>query len=92
MAEDGTYVGKLFLPQLLEVKSNTKASLSVIATDTTIPANSSMFQAIEIASDFVGEAMAVVDKKTGLRGIVTEADLFSVYLEAQSDAHKLEHG
>ena len=43
-----------------------KASLSVIASDTIIPANSSMFQAIEIASDFVGEAMAVVDQKNGV--------------------------
>ena len=93
MAEDGTYVGKLFLPQLLEVKSNTKVSLSVTSNDTTIPANSSMFQAMEIASGFVGEAMAVVDKKNDvIVGVVTEADIFSVYFKAQSDVHKVEHG
>ena len=93
VAADGTYVGKLFLPQLLKVKSNTKASLSVTSTDTTIPANSSMFQAMEIASGFVGEAMAVVDKKNDvIVGVVTEADIFSVYLKAQSDVHKVEHG
>ncbi len=93
VAEDGTYVGKLFLPQLLEVKSNTKASLSVTSTDTTIPANSSMFQAMEIASGFVGEAMAVVDKKNDvIVGVVTEADIFSIYFKAQSDVHKVEHG
>ena len=56
-------LGKLFLPQLLEAKSSFKVSLSVIPNDTIIPANSSIFQAIEIASDFVGEAMAVVDQK-----------------------------
>jgi CIC family chloride channel protein len=93
VAEDGTYVGKLFLPQLLEVKPHTKVRLSVIAAETIIPATSSMFEAIEIASDFVGEAMAVVNQKNGLIiGVVTEADIFSVYLEAQSDVHKLEHG
>ena len=93
VAVDGTYVGKLFLPQLLEAKSRSEVRFSVTAEDTIIPANSSLFHAIEIASDFVGEAMAVVDQTTGeMRGIVTEADLFSVYLEAQSDVHKLEHG
>ena len=93
VAEDGTFVGKLFLPELLEANPQSEASLSVVANDTIIPANSSIFQAIEIASDFVGEAMAVVDHENGLMiGIVTEADIFSVYLDAQSDAHKLEHG
>lgn len=93
VAEDGTYVGKLFLPQLLKVRGDLNVSSCVIANDTVIPANSSIFQAIEIASDFVGEAMAVVDKKSGvIVGIVNEADLFSVYLEAQSNVHRLEHG
>ena len=65
----------------------------MLTSDIIIPANSSMFQAIKIASDFVGEAMAVVDQESGvLLGIVTEADLFLVYLKAQSDVHKLEHG
>ena len=63
------------------------------AKDIIIPANSSMFQAIEIASGFVGEAMAVVDQKNGvIMGVVTEADIFSIYLKAQLDVHKLEHG
>ncbi len=93
VAEDGTYVGKLFLPQLLKVNPHMKVSLSIVSNDTIIPAGASIFQAIEIASDFVGEAMAVVDQKSGqILGVVTEADIFSVYLEAQSDAHKLEHG
>ena len=93
VAQDGTFVGKLFLPQLLEVDPHTKACLSVVTSDIVIPASSSIFQAIEIASDFVGEAMAVVDHKSGrMIGIITEADLFSFYLKAQSDAHKLEHG
>ena len=37
--------------------------------------------------------MAVVDKKNDvIVGVVTEADIFSVYLKAQSDVHKVEHG
>ena len=90
---NGTYVGKLFLPQLLKLRPNTKVHTSVMKSETVIPANASMFQAIEIASDFVGEALAVVDTDTNkIVGTVTEADLFQVYLKAQSDVHKLEHG
>lgn len=93
VAEDGAYIGKLFLPQLLKDRVHDRVTSSLIANDTIIPANSSVLQAIEIASDFVGEAMAVVDQKSGcIIGVVTEADIFSVYLEAQSDVHKLEHG
>ena len=90
---NGAYVGKLFLPQLLKLRPNTEVHRSVMKSETVIPANASMFQAIEIASDFVGEALAVVDTDTNkIVGIVTEAALFQVYLKAQSDVHKLEHG
>ena len=90
---NGTYVGKLFLPQLLKLRANTEVHTSVMKSETVIPADASMFQAIEIASDFVGEALAVVDTDTKkIVGTVTEAALFQVYLKAQSDVHKLEHG
>ena len=90
---NGTYVGKLFLPQLLKLRPNTEVYKSVMKSETVIPADASMFQAIEIASDFVGEALAVVDTDTKkIVGTVTEAALFQVYLKAQSDVHKLEHG
>ena len=90
---NGAYVGKLFLPQLLKLRPNTEVYKSVMKSETVIPADASMFQAIEIASDFVGEALAVVDTDTNkIVGIVTEAALFQVYLKAQSDVHKLEHG
>ena len=75
------------------MRPRAKVGVSVIASETIIPANSTLLEAIEIASDFIGEAIAVVDQRTGtIIGIVTEADLFSVYLETQSEAHKLEHG
>ena len=90
---NGTYVGKLFLPELLKLRPNTEVHTSVMKSETVIPADASMFKAIEIASDFVGEALAVVDTNTNkIVGTVTEADLFQVYLKAQADVHKLEHG
>ena len=93
VTEEGGYVGKLFLPQLIKAHPKTVSQNCLLAADKVIPAEASIFQAIEIATDFVGEAMAVIDSQSGIiKGIVTEADLFSVYLEAQSDVHKLEHG
>jgi len=42
-------------------------------------------QAIEVASDFVGESIPVIDRASGqLTGIVTEGDLFTAYLETQN--------
>ena len=93
VANDGKYIGKLFLPQLLKSKSNSKAQKNLLASEKIIPANASLFHAIEVASDFVGEGMAVIDQETGkILGIVSEADLFSAYLEEQKKINKLEHG
>ena len=48
-----------------------------------------------MASQFVGESIPVVDQNTGeMLGVVTEADLFQLYLSLQTriadlNAHKL---
>ena len=53
---------------------------------------SSIAAAIEIASDFVGESIPVVDMETQtLIGVVTEADLLQAYLELQNDARVIEN-
>ncbi len=47
--------------------------------------DASLQQAIEIASNFVGESIPVIDRDSGkMHGIVTEADLFNLYLSLQS--------
>ena len=75
------------------MKSNTKASLSVTSTDTTIPANSSMFRRSKSLLVLLEKLWRLLTKKHGvIVGVVTEADLFSVYFKAQSDVHKFEHG
>ena len=43
VAEDGTYVGKLFLPQLLELKPHAKVG-RVVSNDTIIPASASLLK------------------------------------------------
>ena len=46
--------------------------------------DASLQQAIEVASSFVGESIPVINRSNGeLLGIVTEADLFQLYLSLQ---------
>jgi CIC family chloride channel protein len=48
-------------------------------------------QAIEVASNFVGESLPVINRETGyLLGVVTEGDLFSLYLGLQNRVADLE--
>ena len=55
--------------------------------------DASVMQAIEVASNFVGEAIPVVDhSKNEFLGVVTEANIFQAYLSTQSRIHDLEHG
>ena len=50
----------------------------------------SVSEAIVIASDFVGESIPVVDGSNTLLGVITEADLFSAYLNVQSEITEIE--
>ena len=48
-------------------------------------------QAIEVASRFVGESIPVINRETGeMMGVVTEADLFQLYLNLQTRIADLE--
>ena len=48
-------------------------------------------QAIEVASDFVGESIPVLSRVSGkLKGVVTEADIFQAYMSTQVKINDLE--
>jgi CIC family chloride channel protein len=50
-------------------------------------------QAIEVASDFVGETIPVVNQNQNkFQGVVSEANIFQAYLTTQSRIRDLEHG
>ena len=47
---------------------------------------------MEIASNFVGETIPVVNNENRqLVGVVSEGDIFNAYLVTQSRVHDLEH-
>ena len=67
------------------------ASETADAEPISIKHDASLLQAIEVASNFVGESLPVINRDTGhLLGVVTEADLFSLYLGLQNRVADLE--
>ena len=59
----------------------------------TLNHDASIMQAIEIASEFVGEAIPVINRANNeLTGVVSEADIFQAYLSTQNRIRDLEHG
>ena len=78
-------VGKVKVNDLLKVgdQVNPFRPLIIRETDT-------ISYAIEKASNFVGESIPVLDKEDVLVGVITEADLFSQYLEVQSTISNIE--
>jgi CIC family chloride channel protein len=50
-----------------------------------------MLEAIEVASDFVGETIQVIEQPSGkMIGVVSEADLFSAYFDIQEHVQDVE--
>ena len=89
--EDRMFRGKVTLPTLLEARSKATLSKLVQTDPISIKHDASLQQAIEIASNFVGESIPVIDRDSGrMHGIVTEADLFNLYLSLQSRIADLE--
>ena len=84
-------VGKVALTRLVSRKKNATLEALVDPQPLSIKHDASLQQAIEVASGFVGESIPVVDRDTGqLYGVVTEADLFQLYLSLQTRIIDLE--
>ena len=54
--------------------------------------DASIAQAMEVASQFVGESIPVIHHESGqIIGVVSEGDIFGAYLATQSHVRDLEH-
>ena len=87
--EDSTLYGKLDLQNLMSNQSDYENNLDLdpLKFDT----SNSLVEALEIATEFVGESIPVVNRETGeMLGVVTEADLFQLYLSLQTRIADLE--
>ena len=91
MSDENRLVGKVALASLVSQKSGVPLESVSDLEPLSIKHDASLQQAIEVASGFVGESIPVVDRKTGqLYGVVTEADLFQLYLSLQTRITDLE--
>ena len=89
--ENGGFTGKVSLHALIGLSEMEVASETADAEPISIKHDASLLQAIEVASNFVGESLPVINRDTGhLLGVVTEADLFSLYLGLQNRVADLE--
>ena len=83
--------GKLRLHELLSQEDGTPVLPLADSAPISIKHDASLQQAIEVASDFVGESIPVINRAEGtMVGVVTEADLFKLYLSLQHRVADLE--
>jgi len=91
IGRNGEFFGKFNLHGLLGVTGKTPVSAVLDPEPIILKGDASLQQAIELASGFVGEAIPVLDPSANrLMGIVTEADLFGLYLSLQNKIVDLE--
>jgi len=89
---DDVFRGKVSLQALLLVADTTRLNDCLDQDPLSINHDASVLQAIEVASEFVGETIPVVDHdQQRLVGVVSEADIFAAYLATQNRIRDLEH-
>ena len=91
IGDGNTLVGKVSLPRLVSLRQGATLKGAADARPLSIKHDASLQQAMEVASGFVGESIPVVDREKGtMCGVVTEADLFQLYLSLQTRITDLE--
>lgn len=86
------YLGKFTLQEIIKLTAGKRVADASDPEAISIKHDASLMQAIEIASDFVGESIPVINRQTGqMIGIVTEGDIFQLYLKTQNNIMDLEH-
>ena len=91
VSNQNTFIGKVSLHGLLTQKDTLLVTSSLIDNPIQIKHDASLQQSIEIASEFVGESIPVVNLETKeILGVLSEADLFQAYLATQNKIIDLE--
>ena len=91
ISDKNYFQGKVSLHGLLTNDATKPISSALMKNPTIIKHDSSLQQAIEIASEFVGESIPVVNLATNeMIGVLSEAKLFQAYLTTQNKIIDLE--
>ena len=88
---NGRFLGKCKLSEIVHANKSNYAKSHLEGDSKSIKLDASIMQAIEVASDFVGESIPVISRSDGkLAGVVTEADIFQAYMSTQVRINDLE--
>jgi CIC family chloride channel protein len=91
LEKENAFVGKVTLQSLLMAKTQDELASLLQDDPITIKSDASLQQAMEVAVQFVGESIPIIDRDSNrLLGVVTEADLFRDYLALQNKIVDLE--
>ena len=87
------FLGKLLINDLINTKGS-KSVLDYLKRDPLIlNPDLSVLQSIEACRTFVGESIPIVDPESKtFKGVISEADLFSAYLDLDKQIKDLENG
>ena len=93
LGKNNEFLGKLIITDLIKV-NKTKNVLSLITKKPlTLSPELSVLQSIEACRSFVGESIPIVDSQLNeICGVISEADLFSAYLDLDKQIKDLENG
>lgn len=85
------YQGALLLQDLLGSADDQAANQFLTRQKLALRADTTIWGAMEILKDFVGESVAVVDNDHRLMGVVYESDLIEAYLDTLAEMRREEH-
>ena len=91
LSPEGHLEGKLSIIRLMEADKDQAVRDLMDRRPLSLNSDQDMLEAIEVASDFVGETIPVIEQPSGkMIGVVSEADLFSAYLDIQEHVQDVE--
>jgi CIC family chloride channel protein len=92
VGENEKFIGKFSLQGLLAAPQLAPLKAHFMAHPVVLNHDASIAQAMEVASNFVGETIPIIHHENGqIIGVVSEADIFGAYLVTQSRMRDLEH-
>ncbi len=90
--DKGVYLGIVSQHQLAELDDDTSVGQLEYQRGTLFDEKTSIWDAMEVMRDFIGEAIAVVDSRSGhYLGSVPEAAVINAYLDASHELRREEH-
>jgi CIC family chloride channel protein len=85
------FLGKVEFMKIVDQNNSLPITQFANLETVTLMHDASLQQAIEIAADFVGESIPIINETTfQFHGTVTEGDIFTAYLEIQGQITDLE--